>query len=287
METSTINCTYKRNETAETNEVWPSGVALVKSNWLGNCSRAHNFQPFTLSAMSGVLYNVVASAIFVFVAINFLFPCNSLIPLDRRTTSVLGALLCYLTRRFIFTNATMDVIDAVDFDVMILLSSIMIINHIVVHLTETKEVIDYLQQLVKADPVRGFWIISLAAFLASPFLTNDGVCLLFVEPILAAFESAPFAIELAGDTTAVADPTKITLRKEDALYFLLGLACSANIGSSLTYTGNPQNMIVASDSIRVLPSYKFLIYMLPAALFSWFVSKFILHTRSIIKISLH
>ncbi len=223
--------------------------------------------------MTSVAYNVVASAIFVFVAINFLFPCNFLIPLDRRTTSVLGALLCYLTRRFIFTNAGMDVVHAVDFDVMILLSSIMIINHIVVHLRETKEVIDYLQQLVNADPVRGFWVISLAAFLASPFLTNDGVCLLFVEPILAAFETAPFAIELVGESAAVADPNKITLRKEDALYFLLGLACSANIGSSLTYTGNPQNMIVASDSIRVLPSYKFLIYMLPAALFSWFVSK--------------
>lgn len=224
--------------------------------------------------MSGLAYNIVAAGIFVFVAFNFLFPCNSLIPLDRRTTSVLGAILCYLTRRFIFPNTSMNVVHAVDFDVMILLSSIMIINHLVVHLKETKDVIEYLQVLVQSDPVRGFWVISFAAFMASPFLTNDGVCLLFVEPILAAFESAPFAVELIADTHHE-DPNKLSLRKEDALYYLLALACSANIGSALTYTGNPQNMIVASDSIGVLPSYKFLLYMLPATLLSWLISKLI------------
>lgn len=224
--------------------------------------------------MSSVAYNTVAASIFGFVAVNFLFPCNGVIPLDRRTTSVLGAILCYLTRRFIFPNTSMDVVHAVDFDVMILLSSIMVINHLVVHLKETKDVIDYLQQLVQAEPVRGLWVISFAAFAASPFLTNDGVCLLFVEPILCAFESAPFAAELIADTTENSDdPKKMTLRKEDAQYFLLALACSANIGSALTYTGNPQNMIVASDSIGVLPSYKFLLYMLPATVFSWLISK--------------
>lgn len=165
----------------------------------------------------------------------------------------------------------MDVVQAVDFDVMILLASIMIINHIVVHLKETKDVIDYLQNLVNEDPVRGLWVISLAAFMASPFLTNDGVCLLFVEPILNAFEQAPFASEII--ESGQEQNGRLVLRKEDALYFLLALACSANIGSALTYTGNPQNMIVASDSLRVLPSYKFFIYMLPASLFAWFTSK--------------
>lgn len=167
----------------------------------------------------------------------------------------------------------MDVLHSVDFDVMILLASIMVINHLVVHLKETKDVIDYMQQLVQSDPNRGLWVISFAAFIASPFLTNDGVCLLFVEPILNAFEYAPFAAELAEEPVSD-DAKKKVLRKEDAIYFLLALACSANIGSALTYTGNPQNMIVASDSIEVLPSYKFLVYMLPATVFSWLISKF-------------
>ncbi|KAJ1442100.1 hypothetical protein B484DRAFT_390309 [Ochromonadaceae sp. CCMP2298] len=229
--------------------------------------------------MAGVAYVVVAVSIFAFVAFNFLFPCNYLIPLDRRTTSVLGALLCYLTRRFVFSSQSMDVLQAVDFDVMVLLSSIMIINHLVVHLKETKELIEFLQELVQKDPSRGFWIISFIAFIASPFLTNDGVCLLFVEPILNAFEDAPMAsmaegavVAALGSGSSDTSKPKLRLHKEDAIYFLLGLACSANIGSALTYTGNPQNMIVASDAIGVLPSYKFLLYMLPPSIFSWLVT---------------
>lgn len=105
---------------------------------------------------------------------------------DRRTVAVVGALLCYLTRTFFFTE--MNMLHAIDFNVLILLASIMVVNHIVVHLKETKKIIDYLQGLVKLNPVRGFWMISFAAFIVSPFLTNDGVCLLFVEPILNAFE---------------------------------------------------------------------------------------------------
>ena len=95
-------------------------------------------------------------------------------------------MLCYLTRTFLFTE--MNMLHAIDFNVLVLLASIMVVNHIVVHLKETKKIIDYLQGLVKLNPVRGFWMISFAAFIVSPFLTNDGVCLLFVEPILNAFE---------------------------------------------------------------------------------------------------
>jgi len=105
---------------------------------------------------------------------------------DRRTIAVVCALLCYLTRTFLFSE--MNMLHAIDFDVLILLASIMVVNHIVIHLKETKKIIDYLQQLVKKHPVKGFWMISLAAFTVSPFLTNDGVCLLFVEPILNAFD---------------------------------------------------------------------------------------------------
>ena len=208
-------------------------------------------------------------------------------------------------------------LSAIDFDVIILLSSIMIINHIVVHLKETRNAIAFLQEQVQASPVRGFWVISLAAFVVSPFLTNDGVCLLFVEPILNAFEHLhpgngenmeagvdSGALVVAGGHSAVEqqseraeeDTTCSTgkeggvarvataqsaegatgeqpLRREDALFFLLALACSSNLGSALTYTGNPQNMIVASDSNGVLPPYKFLIYMLPPTLFGWLISK--------------
>jgi len=195
----------------------------------------------------------------------------------------------------------MDVLEAIDFDVLILLASIMVINHIVVHLKETKNLIHYFQSLVQKDPIRGFWAISFAAFIISPFLTNDGVCLLFVEPIIHAFEDTlnpsqsktnlsehnnnnamienedgvnPARHSLTIDVNAY----KSKLEREDALYFLVALACSANIGSALTYTGNPQNMIVASDSIDVMPPYKFLLYMIVPTLLCWFISKFLFST---------
>jgi di/tricarboxylate transporter len=189
-----------------------------------------------------------------------------------------------------------------------------------VHLRETRYVIDYLQDLVQRNPVAGFWTISLAAFVISPFLTNlrhfhlyfyfylnlhlhytsisisisslsttlyyslllsttlalytvpQGVCLLFVEPILSAFDGcsdgdeegaegegegeSALLLEAGGAAAKSAKKPASLLDTSDCVYFLMGLACSANIGSALTYTGNPQNMIVASDSIDVLPSYK-------------------------------
>lgn len=140
-----------------------------------------------------------------------------------------------------------------------------------VHQTETKRVIRYVQGKIQKDPVHGFWLVSISAFMVSPFLTNDGVCLLFVEPILNAFESLP--------TQPRGNPLRLTsesfdliLMKSDALFFLLALACSSNIGSSLTYTGNPQNMIVAGDSLSVLSPLRFLGYMLLPSFLSFAVT---------------
>jgi Na+/H+ antiporter NhaD/arsenite permease-like protein len=190
----------------------------------------------------------------------------ALLDVDRRTISIVGAILCYLSRTGI------DNLHAVNFDVMILLSSIMTVNYLVIHLKETRELITRMQHLVHDNPVRGLWALSFASYITSPFLTNDGVCLLFVEPILQTFEHAPLELP-PGD---LSNPEKLALRKADAIFFLLALACSANIGSSLTYTGNPQNMIVSSDAISVMPSYMFFIFMLPASIFSWVISKFLL-----------
>ena len=111
---------------------------------------------------------------------------------------------------------------------------------------ETKEVIKYMQLQVQCNPLKGFWLVSAAAFLVAPFLTNDGVCLLFVELILDAFDATK-SISNNHLNTSLSSPeqrAKIVLLQEmpletgDAIYFLLTLACSANIGSALTYTGH-------------------------------------------------
>ncbi len=104
------------------------------------------------------------------------------------------------------------------------------------------------------------------AFIIAPFLTNDGVCLLFVEPLLSVFDTTSTGKIVLDNSTNSAKSTlstdvtvtdvesnvlndslypktiekKHVLNSKDAVYFLLTLACSSNIGSALTYTGNPQ-----------------------------------------------
>lgn len=212
---------------------------------------------------SKIAFDCVAIGIFVIVSLTFIFPCNVIVPFDRRTIAVTGATMCYITRSFIFAGS-LDILEAIDFDVLVLLASIMAINHVLVHLKETKRFIEMVQIRIQKNPSQGFWLVSFLAFILAPFLTNDGVCLLFVEIILNAFPSS-------GDSDKRENQN--LLEKSDAIYFLLSLACSANIGSALTYTGNPQNMIVAQDSIGVLPPIKFLGYMLLPATVAWVSSK--------------
>lgn len=164
---------------------------------------------------------------------------------------------------------------------------------------ETKYFIQLLQFQIQSNPLRGFWLVSCLSFIVAPFLTNDGVCLLFVEIILNAFqnipdnnkgnESASFAIEPSSSYPNVGITSEETndhvdkannnksanpqLERSDALYFLLALSCSANIGSALTYTGNPQNMIVAQDALSVLSPMQFLGYMIVPTLIAWLMSK--------------
>lgn len=229
-----------------------------------------------LLVLDQIVFDGVAVVIFVTVALTYLFPCNCLIPLDRRTISVAGALFCYLTRKVLFSNREpLDLIKAVNFDVLILLPSIMVVNYLIVHSKETKQVVHSLQRTIQRTPVTGLWMVSVIAFVSSPFLTNDGICLLFVEPILLAFSEVVqdncVGVNKEVNTTQLGGINK--LQENDVVYFLLALACSANIGSTLTYTGNPQNMIIASDAISVMPSYKFLVYMLAPSIFSWLISK--------------
>ncbi|CAM9200640.1 unnamed protein product, partial [Ectocarpus fasciculatus] len=196
-------------------------------------------------------YTSVAVLIFLCVSLTFFFPVNPFIPLDRRTCAVIGATACYLSRIILFPSNRMDLVEAIDFDVLVLLAGIMVVNFVVVHQRETKKAIFWIQNLIKNNPRKGFWTVSLLVFVTAPFLTNDGVCLLFLD-----------------------DPTLVVLdlRKGDAFYFVMSLACSSNIGSALTYTGNPQNMMVAEDSIGVLPPIVFLLHMLLPTVFSWVIT---------------
>lgn len=256
------------------NQVVRHGRALEETNLEYN-----EYGSSDSTAVSAV-YIAIACTIFVLLAAQLLFPSNRFMPIDRRTSSISCAVLVYCSHKFLLKNeADVDLIDAVDFDVLLLLSGIMIINHLIVHLKETKRVIRQIQALIQENPLKGFWMTSFVALVVSPFLTNDGVCLLFVAPILATFEDLPShksgvedlttTEEGRSDRKKLLDGFNLSLQSSDAVYFMLTLACSANIGSALTYTGNPQNMIVASDSLGVMPPIKFLYYMFLPTILSW------------------
>ena len=188
----------------------------------------------SMNHSTSLIFNLIAILIFVIVSLCFFFPCNQFIPLDRRSAAIMGATLCYASRSFGFPRNKINIVDAIDFDVLALLTGIMAINFIMIHQKESKRVIRYVQSQIRENPKSGFWLVSFAAFIISPFLTNDGVCLLFVEPILNAFES------IDNSKSNPSSSSEFQLVKEDSLFFLIALACSSNIGSSMTYTGNPQ-----------------------------------------------
>ena len=79
---------------------------------------------------TSLAYDVIAVIIFAVVSYCFFLPCNRLIPLDRRSAGIVGATLSYATRCFLFPSNRMDIVAAIDFDVLALLSGIMVIETI-------------------------------------------------------------------------------------------------------------------------------------------------------------
>ena len=77
---------------------------------------------------TSVPYDIIACMIFAFMSSCLFFPNNDYIPLDRRTASVIAGTLCYVTRNFFFPNNKLNVEEAVDFDVLLLLAAMMCIK---------------------------------------------------------------------------------------------------------------------------------------------------------------
>jgi Na+/H+ antiporter NhaD/arsenite permease-like protein len=94
--------------------------------------------------------------------------------------------------------------------------------------------------------------VCIVTALASALFTNDTCCVVLTE----------FVLELAAERNLPAKP------------FLLALASSANIGSSATPIGNPQNLVIAFNS--KIPFPKFLLGILPAMLAGMAVNMVIL-----------
>ncbi|MEP6989205.1 MAG: anion transporter, partial [Chloroflexota bacterium] len=129
---------------------------------------------------------------------------------------------------------------ALDIGTILLLAAMMVINANLRMAGFFNVVTDGVLRLAKGPRILLALVIIASGVLSAIFL-NDPVCILFT----------PLVIELC-----------IRLRR-DPIPYLVGLATAANVGSTATITGNPQNLIIGQAS--GIPFLTFLAHLGPVA----------------------
>ncbi|XP_009627874.1 silicon efflux transporter LSI2-like [Nicotiana tomentosiformis] len=181
-----------------------------------------------------VVLGSIAFAIFWVLAV---FPAVPFMPIGRTAGSLLGAMLMVLFRVLTPDQAYA----AIDLPILGLLFGTMVVS---VYL-ERADMFKYLGKLLawKSQGAKDLLCrICLISAVSSAFFTNDTSCVVLTE----------FVLKIARQQNLPPHP------------FLLALASSANIGSSATPIGNPQNLVIAVQS--KISFGKFLFGILPALL---------------------
>jgi di/tricarboxylate transporter len=203
--------------------------------------------------------DTIICAVFVIVSIQFLFPENMYLPFDRRLSGLLGTALILIVSEASLC-LQLDLLSYIDFDVLVILICIMVINFILLQQEFVSRFLSRLHETIRADSNSGFWLVSFASFIISPFITNDGLCLLLVDPVLDALSPRP-------DT-----PEEVA--RINRLHYCLIIGTASNIGSVMTFTGNPQNIIIAKSLVDLMSGGVFFFLMLLPSSLCWFVSTF-------------
>lgn len=141
--------------------------------------------------------------------------------LDRPSAGLIGAVLMVLCG--VLTRD--EAVRAVDFATIALLLGMMI----VIHYATESGLLDRMAHLLLARSHRAnqlLWLVCGAAGILSALFVNDTICLLMTPLLLTATRRARLP----------AEP------------YLLALATSSNVGSVMTLTGNPQNMLIGQSS---------------------------------------
>lgn len=185
---------------------------------------------------------MIALIIFIVVYIGIIFDKLPFINLDRKSIAFVGAVAMVLFGCLSPQNA----IKSIDFNTLaLLLGMMLIISNLKLDgffsLLSSKTI-----SLAKT-PFMLLVVITFITGFASAFLVNDAVVLLFT----------PVIIEIC---------KKINL---SSIPFLLGEIFSANAGSLMTITGNPQNMIIGIAS--EISYSQFMLYLLPIAIISMLI----------------
>ncbi|CAL0303374.1 unnamed protein product [Lupinus luteus] len=197
-----------------------------------------------LAPIPKVILGSIAFAIFWVLAV---FPAVPFLPIGRTAGSLLGAMLMVL-----FQVLTPDqAYAAIDLPILGLLFGTMVVS---VYL-ERADMFKYLGKLLswKCKGAKDLLCrICLISALSSALFTNDTSCVVLTE----------FILKIAKQHNLPPHP------------YLLALASSANIGSSATPIGNPQNLVIAVQS--KLSFGTFLTGILPAMLVGVIVNASIL-----------
>jgi len=168
-----------------------------------------------------MLKDTAALTIFILVYIIILAGENSPRKLDRPAAGLIGGVLTILCG----VLSKQEAIAAIDFSTLALLFGMMT----VVHYASVSGMLEALaEKLVdmSRNAVQLLWVVCLTAGFLSALFVNDTICLLMT----------PLLLALTRRVNLPAEP------------FLLCLATSSNVGSVMTVTGNPQNMLIGQTS---------------------------------------
>ncbi|XP_030536171.1 silicon efflux transporter LSI2-like [Rhodamnia argentea] len=191
-----------------------------------------------------IVLGSIAFAVFWVLAV---FPAVPVLPVGRTAGSLLGAMLMVVFRVITPDEAYA----AIDLPILGLLFGTMVVS---VYL-EKADMFEYLGKLLswKSRGARDLLCrVCIISAISSALFTNDTACVVLTE----------FVLKIARQHNLPPHP------------FLLALASSANIGSSATPIGNPQNLVIAVQSKISFGS--FLFGLLPAMLVGVFVNALIL-----------
>lgn len=157
--------------------------------------------------------------------------------MNRTTIALVGAALLLATRALDEKQA----FEAIDLGTLMLLFALMLVNVNLRMAGFFNWIGNAVLRIAHTPRMLLALVIGAAGVLSALFL-NDPVCLLF--------------------TPLVVDLTKRAHR--DPIPYLIGLATAANIGSTATITGNPQNLIIGQAS--GISYVDFLVHLAPVAL---------------------
>lgn len=181
-------------------------------------------------------FPAVASLV-VFVATYVLISVHQIrfLNLDRPSAALLGAVLMVVLGVVPFDEALRS---SINWETLLLLLGMMIVVAYL-KLARFFEFVSTWILLRSGNPRRLLYLLVASSGLLSALFVNDTICVLFTPVVLAAVLRA----------------------KLNPVPFLIALVTAANIGSVMTLTGNPQNMLVGIFSR--IPYGAFFLYLLP------------------------